>query len=164
LIDSLLGYYLYPYRKQVSRSIIRDTPKFYLFDVGLANHLKRVNITEYKGIDAGHALEHTIFLELLAYLSYHERDEPLCYWRTKSGQEVDFIIGDGEIAIEVKISDLIQKKDLSGLSAFGSEHHPKKRYVVSMEPRPRIMTDNIGDIHIYPAIYFLQKLWAGDVI
>jgi predicted AAA+ superfamily ATPase len=46
------------------------TAKFYLFDVGVANILKRIpRIAE--GSDAyGRALEHLVFLELRAFLDY----------------------------------------------------------------------------------------------
>lgn len=49
----------------------------------------------------GDALEHLIATELTAFLSYTRSDFPLCYWRTTSQIEVDFIVGDS-IAIEVK--------------------------------------------------------------
>ena len=36
-------------------------------------------------------LEHFIYLEMLAHSSYHGIDYSINFWRTKSGQEVDFI-------------------------------------------------------------------------
>ena len=39
LVDTLLGYFIYPYHKKVKRDIVASTPKFYLFDVGVANYL-----------------------------------------------------------------------------------------------------------------------------
>ena len=35
LVDTLLGYLIYPYTKKVSRAIISHTPKFYYFDAGV---------------------------------------------------------------------------------------------------------------------------------
>ena len=37
LVDTLLGYYVYPFNKKVKRDLISATPKFYLFDVGNSN-------------------------------------------------------------------------------------------------------------------------------
>jgi hypothetical protein len=45
------------------------------------------------------ALEHFVLMELVAHASYTELEYPIRFWRTKSGREVDFVLGDGEIAI-----------------------------------------------------------------
>ena len=37
LVDTMLGFYIYPYRKKVKRDIITSAPKFCFFDVGVAN-------------------------------------------------------------------------------------------------------------------------------
>jgi len=38
----------------------------------------------------------------MAYRSIHELDFNIHYWRTHTGHEVDFILGDGEIATETR--------------------------------------------------------------
>jgi len=60
LLDTLLGYFIYPFQKKVKRDIISATPKFYLFDVGIANYLARQTVTELKGVAAGKSFEHYI--------------------------------------------------------------------------------------------------------
>ncbi len=57
LIDTLLGYYVLPYNKSIRRDIIRSVPKFYLFDVGVANFLAKRKISCLRGAEAGKALE-----------------------------------------------------------------------------------------------------------
>src|SRR3990167_858612 len=52
LVDTLLGYFLYPYHKKIKRDIIGKAPKFYLFDVGVANYLARRKIVELRGVQA----------------------------------------------------------------------------------------------------------------
>lgn len=164
LVDTLIGYLLFPYRKKVSRDIIKDTPKFYLFDVGLSTYIRRTTIKDLKGTEAGHALENYIFQELYAYINYNEMRTDITYWRTKSGYEVDFILGDGEVAIEVKISNDIDKKDLKGIQAFMEEHSGVKAIVVAHIDRPRLIKGEYGDISILPIEQFLQKLWAGKIL
>ena len=83
LIDTLLGQYLYPYIKRPKRQIIRSTPKFYLFDVGVASYLKRQSINELRGNEAGIAFEHFILMEISAYIGINETDQKICYWRSK---------------------------------------------------------------------------------
>ncbi len=159
LIDTLLGYYVYPYRKRKKRELITQMPKFYLFDVGVANYIGRAIIPALKGEYAGRSLEHLIFLELIAYRSYMKKRFDIHYWRTKTGLEVDFIV-DG-IPIEVKISETVHKSDIKGLHAFCEEHSPQKAYVISLDPHPRQIDDHIL---ILPCEEFLRRLWAGEII
>ncbi|MCE3230309.1 MAG: superfamily protein [Alphaproteobacteria bacterium] len=164
LVDTLIGYFLYPYRKKVNRDIIKDTPKFYLFDVGLSTYLKRLNIKDLRGPDAGHALESYIYQELHAYRQCRELRVDITYWRTKSGHEVDFILGDGEVAVEVKVSQDIAPSDLKGIQAFMEEHPAARAIVVANVDRPRLMKVNQGDITILPIELFLQKLWGREIM
>lgn len=72
---------------------ILPTSRFYYFDVGVVNHLlNRANLLP-GSVDFGHAFEHLMIQELVAYLSYSESEEQLSYWRTASGYEVDAVIG-----------------------------------------------------------------------
>ena len=48
------------------------------------------------------ALRHFIFMEISAYNSYRGIGFNINYWRTKSGLEVDFILGNGEVALELR--------------------------------------------------------------
>jgi predicted AAA+ superfamily ATPase len=99
-------------------------------------------------------------MELWAYDSYHDLDFPIHFWRTKSGLEVDFILGDGEIALEIKSSSRVEREDLRALSVFIDEFKPKQGIVVCNEREERI----IGKIHILPWRIFLERLWGGLII
>lgn len=57
----------------------------------------------------------------------------------KTGLEVDFVIN--ETPIEVKISNHVRKTDLTDIYAFCEEHNPKNAYVVSLDDRPRKISD-----------------------
>src|SRR3990167_3720704 len=165
LIDTLLGYFVYPYKKKKKRDLIIATPKFYLFDVGVANYIARQPVTVLQGDVAGKSFEHFILMELMAYLSLKRKRLSIQYWRTKTGLEVDFILGDADVAIEVKLSKQVHKQDIKGLIAFCKEHPTTKAYVVSQDIKPRDL--DIGDekiIHILPWSYFLTKMWEDVLV
>jgi len=160
LQEMMLGYLVFPYAKSESREIISRMPKFYFFDTSIPNALMNKSISSLKGADAGHSLEHYIFLELLSYREINRKYYNINYWRTKSGLEVDFILDRGRIAIEVKISECVDKKDLKGIIAFAKEHSPERAIVVSLDSKKRHLEDGI---EIYPIQEFLQELWSGKV-
>lgn len=160
LIDTLLGYNLYPYKNKARRDLITATPKFYLFDVGVAGALSHRRLDVLKGSQAGQAFEHYMLTELIAYKGLKDLDFEITYWRTKTGLEVDFVLGDGVIAIEVKITDTVQKSELTGLLAFIDEYTPRQAFVVCLEPRPRVVTHCGKEIQILPVHLFLEKLWS----
>lgn len=164
LVDTLLGYLIYPYRKQVGRQIISAMPKFYFFDVGVANFLQRQRVEELKGSAAGRSLEHYVLLELIAYKHLNERDFDISYWRTKTGLEVDFVLGAGDVIVEVKINPQVDKAGLKGVNAFCQEHNPKSAFVVSSAPRRRRVDLEGFSVDIVPVQAFLELLWANKVI
>ncbi|HBI21852.1 MAG TPA: AAA family ATPase, partial [Legionella sp.] len=165
LVDTLLGYFIYPYQKKIKRDLILSAPKFYLFDVGIANYLARQPVTALQGAVAGNRFEHYIFMELTAYLGMHKKRLPICYWRTKTGLEVDFIIGDARVAIEVKISQQVHQQSIKGLIAFCEEHPHTKAIVVSQDKRPRDLVINAHlTIHILPWNTFLTQLWDHEIM
>lgn len=160
LVDTLLGTMLPPFKRRQSRQVITRTPKFYLFDVGVAGFLAGRRIETLRGEPFGQAFEHFILMEILAHRSYTEQDYPVGFWRTKSGLEVDFVLGDGEIAIEVKGSGSLQSRDLRPLRAFVDEYGPRQALVVCNESRPRV----VGDVHVLPWREFLSRLWGGQIL
>lgn len=164
LIEMLLGYVIQPFAKSRSRQIITSTPKFYFFDPGITNFLLQKKLQSLKGPEAGHSFEHYLFLELLAFKELNNKNFNINYWRTKSGVEVDFILGNGQIAIEAKISSPIQKRDLSGLIAFSQEHQPQKAIMVCLEPHPRTIKANNCEIQVLPIQHFLKDLWDHKIL
>ncbi|MBR1941431.1 MAG: ATP-binding protein [Bacteroidaceae bacterium] len=157
LQETMIGYFLPAYTKVVKRKVIQS-PKFYYFDVGIPNYLLHRTPLRKGTVEYGHALEHLIIQELIAYLGYQGQGKTLSYWHTADNRyEVDAVIGDAEIGIEIKSSTSISSQDTKGLKAFGEEHPDAKLLLVSMEECPRLM----NGIEIWPAALFLQKLWEG---
>lgn len=160
LVDTLVGSFLEPYKKRQSRQVISKAPKFYLFDVGVAGAITKRRIAEERGEEFGKAFEHFIFMELNAYRGYSGLDFDIHFWRTKSGLEVDFILGNGEAAIEVKGAARVEPRDLRPLAAFRDEFAPRQAIVVSNEKYERV----VNKIRILPWRSFLEELWSGKVI
>jgi predicted AAA+ superfamily ATPase len=159
LEDTLVGYQLQAYQKTSKRKPVA-TAKFYFFDVGVANMLKRTPTIE-EGSDAyGRALEHLIFLELRAFLDYHRLDHELTYWRSRSQFEVDFVVGH-TVGIEVKSKSRVSPRDYKGLMALGEEVRLKRQIVVCGEKLRRMADDGA---EIMPPALFLKELWAGNVL
>lgn len=158
LYDTLIAYELPAYQKRPKRRLLH-TSKFYFFDVGIVNFLLKRNQIVPGSELFGRAFEHIIFQELKAHSHYSGQEYPLSYWRTTSGFEVDFILGDHEVAIEVKGVPQVQSHHLKGLRAFQTDYKPRRAYVVSLDQRPR----RIGDIDILPAQVFLERLWSGSL-
>jgi predicted AAA+ superfamily ATPase len=159
LEDTLLGRFVPVYQKRPKRRVIQ-APKFYLFDVGIVNHLLKRSKVEYKSEAFGNAFEHFIYQETYAHSHYSGLDYPISYWRTASQLEIDFVLGDHQVALEVKTSDRISDQHLRGLRAFMEEYKVKHAIVVCTETLPRLHKG----IQILPWQMFLQKLWAGELM
>ena len=162
LVDTLLGVFVEPFSRRRSCAVIMRAPMFYLFDVGVAGHLAGRRVERVEGPEFGRALEHLVLMELLAYRSYHERDFPVRFWRTKSGLECGFILArDGPVAIEVKGSTHVRPGELKAIRAHMDEHRPRHAIVVSNEGPPRETRDGI---RILPWRQFLELLWSDAIV
>jgi predicted AAA+ superfamily ATPase len=157
LEDTYLGFRIPPWKKSKNRRMI-TTEKFYLFDVGVANYLARRQ-PKIGSQEFGKAFEHYILMELKAYQSYRNPDMPITFWRTSTGREVDFILGDKEVAIEIKGSSRIHEGDIGTLQALLEDGPVKKCFIVCLEKQPRQLTINIEAI---PWQIFIERLWYGE--
>lgn len=157
LRDTLIGYNLEPWRRGSKRKEVA-TNKFYFFDNGIAQHLQNRKEVALGTPEFGEAFEAYIFHELKTFIDYEEPSLELHFWRTSTGLEVDFILGN-EIAIEVKASSLVPHSELKGLRAIKEESPAISKFiVVSLEPTPR----TVDGIEILPYQEFLSRLWDGQ--
>ena len=160
LEDTLIGRWLPAYRKRPKRRVI-GSPKFYFVDVGVVNRLARRGELLSGSEIYGKAFENWVFHELSAFVSYREFDGVLSYWRVASGIEVDFVLGNMQLAIEAKSSARITRDHLKGLRSLVEDHpHVGRRVVVCREPRARKTDDGI---EILPATTFVRRLWNGEL-
>ena len=159
LVDTLLGFEVPAYRKVIKRKLYKS-PRFYYFDIGIANHLTKRYQLAPKTPEYGHAFEHLIIQEIVAYLAYTNSDEELSYWHTYENIEVDAIIGDARVAIEIKYTDHVDHGDKKGIMEFAKEHPNAKQILVS---RDRISRRS-GNVDLYYVTDFFKALWAGEII
>jgi predicted AAA+ superfamily ATPase len=159
LEDTLIGRFVPSFQKKPKRRVILS-PKFYYFDLGIANYLLKRGEIKPQSETFGSAFEHFIYQEIAAHSHYSDLNYPIAYWRTTSQLEVDFILGDHEIALEVKATDNVQPRHLKGLLAFSQEYTTRKLIVVSNDPYPRQM----NNITVLPWNIFIEQLWAGELM
>jgi len=153
LKDTLVLHELPAWRKSRKRKPLSSS-KYYFFDVGVVAALQgrsfRLGTPEF-----GEAFETYLLHEVISYRDYVS-GEPLSYWRSTSGFEVDFILGD-HTAVEVKAKATVSLQDLKSLRALAEEHKLKRYLCVSLEPRTR----QLADVTVLPVRDFLDALWSG---
>ncbi len=159
LEDTLIGRQLPPWRKTKKRRLI-ETAKFFFFDTGIVSSLLEQRTLVPGTKEYGRAFEHFILQECWAYRHYSKREFPISFWRTASGSEVDLILGDAEVAIEVKASASVANR-AKGLHLFHEENNCRKSLIISKEQRPRKISSQIT---VLPWQNFCEMLWAGDII
>lgn len=159
LTDTLIGRFVPSYRKRPKRRVLQAS-KFYFFDLGLVNFLLKRGQIQFGSEACGKVFEHFIYQEIIAYSHYSGKNFDFAYWRTTSQLEVDFILGEHEVALEVKATDNVASHHLNGLTAFTEEYKTKQALVISLDPRPRL----IDNITILPWQEFLERLWRGEII
>src|SRR5262245_7754654 len=99
-------------------------------------------------------LERSLDLSGLSCSSHrdHAAGAPLAHWRSASGFEVDFVLGD-HTAVEIKAKRHVSAHDLKSLLAIAEEGLLKRLLCVSLEPRPR----RVGSVEIVPCGEFLER-------
>lgn len=159
LYDTLVGYEVPAYTKHIKRKLVQ-APRFYYFDVGIVNYMMGRTSLKRGTDEFGHAFEHLVIQEIIAYLGYSESNEKLSYWRTYTGIEVDVIIGDARIAIEIKSTDEIQTKHKKNLKIFAEEHPNARKIIVSLDK----MTREANGVEMIYVLDFFKMLWNGKII
>ena len=150
LRDTLVLHEVPAWRKTKTRKPLASS-KYYFFDVGVVASLQgrtfRPGTPEF-----GEALETFLMHELASYCDYLS-GETLSYWRSTSGFEVDFIIGD-HTAVDVKAKESVSPQDLKSLRALAEEKKLKRYLCACLEPRTR----TAAGIVILPFARFLDAL------
>ena len=161
LVDMLLACWVPSYRARPKRRVIQ-APKFYFSDVGIVNRLARRGPLAPGSELFGRAFENWVCHELSAWISYREFDGQLSYWRLAGGTEVDFVVGDMQLAVEAKASRNIGSRHLRGLRSISRDHPGiSRRVIVCLEPRVRRTSDGID---ILPAEDFARRLWHDGLV
>jgi predicted AAA+ superfamily ATPase len=155
LQDTLLGLMLPPFIKKIKRTPI-ESSKFYFFDMGVTRALRRMLVIQEGSVEFGHFFEQFIIMEIRAFLSYNHWYKNIYFWRTSCGKEVDLVVGEAEIAIEIKTSKQKSMKEFKGLLAFGEEFPKAKLIAITFDDVKRVIDNKI---EVFPWRDFLRLLW-----
>ena len=163
LYDTLIAFEVPAYTKTKRRKAYASS-KFYFFDLGVIRQLLGFERIEAGSAEYGKFFETYIAMELRAYISYRLRPKlnisPLCYWRSLSGFEVDFILME-KVAIETKTARRHTARDLKGLKALKEEGLFSRYILVCNEDYAQTTAEGI---EIVPWRQFLDELWNGKII
>ena len=123
LDDLLLAYRLPVFSKKAKRKLISHQ-KFYIFDVGVYRAIRPRGPLDAADEIGGSAIETLFLQEIVAVNAYFELGFTIYYWRTPTGNEVDFVLygNRGLIAFEIKSSRTYSSKDAKGLRAFSKDY------------------------------------------
>jgi predicted AAA+ superfamily ATPase len=161
LVDTLIGFWLPAWRRRAKVKEVAS-PKFYLFDPGVARALAGRLREPLEGLERGFLLETWVLHELRAAIAFQNIGGQLSYWRTPSGSEVDFIWTRAKraVGIEVKVSVRWHPDfgaPLKSLVADGIVKSGFGVYLGSAELKD-------GPLRVFPLIKFLKELAAGYVL
>jgi predicted AAA+ superfamily ATPase len=155
LEDLLLTFRVPVFTRKAKRATVSH-PKFFFFDTGLYNALRPKGPLDRPEEIGGATLEGLVAQHLLAWIDHRRPDVALKYWRTRSGNEVDFILYGKNIfrAIEVKNAATVHSADLRGLKTFG-EDYPQAERLLLYRGKEQLLIDGI---RVVPCGEFLLEL------
>jgi uncharacterized protein len=136
LEDLLIAVRLPVFTKRAKRRLLAH-PKFFFFDAGVYQAIRPRGPLDAAEQIHGSALE-TLFLQQARALNdYRDLGYRLHYWRTATGDEVDFVLyGErGLRAFEVKMAQSVRPDDLRGLLRFRADYPQAKAHLLYLGSR-----------------------------
>ncbi|MFN0125901.1 MAG: ATP-binding protein [Verrucomicrobiales bacterium] len=160
LVDTLIGFWLPAWQRRAKVKEVAS-PKFYLFDPGVARALAGRAREPLEGMERGFLLETWVLHEWRAAMAFHNTGGHLHYWRTPHGSEVDLIWTRAKhtIGIEVKASGRWRPEfggPLKGLLEQGIVQTGFGVYTGTVELKD-------GPLRVLPLPQFLKRLAKGDI-
>lgn len=139
LEETLIGFRLPSFDRLVRKQQLQS-PKFYLFDLGIKRAIDRFSIAKLlPGTSLyGRAFEHFIILEAVRRNEYRRKRAKLSYLRTKDGLEVDLVVekpGEDPIFVEIKASDSIGTVELRSFERLVEADTRVRGVVLSRDQR-----------------------------
>jgi len=158
LEDLLLGFQLPVFSRRAKRNLIKHT-KFYYFDCGVFRSVRPMGSLDRAEEAEGAALEGLVAQHLRAWIDYRGSRDRLHFWRTKSGQEVDFVVygADTFAAIEVKNGRRVDSRDTRSLREFASDY-PEAETCLVYRGQERIQ---VAGVTCVPCHEFLAGIHPG---
>ncbi|MFT3742276.1 MAG: ATP-binding protein [Gammaproteobacteria bacterium] len=116
------------------RTELTSNPICYFIDNGFRNQALN-NFTPIESrTDGGLLVQNFVFQEIYKYQLQSRKNWQICYWRTKGGAEVDFVIKtsfDTVIPIEVKFRNLAGLTLSRGYRSFLDSYQPAQGFVIT---------------------------------
>ena len=158
LEDLLIAVRLPVFSRRAKRGLVAQS-KFYFFDAGVFRAIRPTGPLDSDAEVDGPALETLVLQELRAINDCHDHRYQIHFWRTQGGLEVDFVLygHQGLLAIEVKRSRHIERKDTRALREFKKDYPPAKCYVLYGGSSPLYM-DEVTALPIEDALRNLSQL------
>ena len=130
--------------------------RFFRFAAGVFRSLRPIGPLDRPGEIDGPALEGLVAQHLRAWTACSRRDADVCFWRTRGGAEVDFVVyGEAGLqAFEVKNAAAVHPGDLRALRAF-REDYPEAETALLHRGPDRL---RIGGVWCVPAGEFLRRM------
>jgi predicted AAA+ superfamily ATPase len=127
-----------PYISNTLKRLVKS-PKGYLRNNGLISYftgIKDLSILNQTGL-VGHRFENWFLNELSSFLDPFQEFHKIYFWRTHSGQEVDFVVQLGEKIIPFEVTYSLQAlpKKIRNLKTF-LEDSPKSAFAVYLYRGP----------------------------
>ncbi len=137
------------------RKEVRKSPKVYFNDLGFLN-LAQGRLPETPESVSGHAFENACFLRLGELKSL----EPIRYWRSTSGAEVDFVLTSprhgGPVPVEVKLSPGKIGSLGKSLISFLKCYKPKLAFIFNRDQKAKL--EKLGSSVEYLPYYNLPRI------
>lgn len=131
--------------------------KFLFFDLGVKNAILKQHENHFTDTQKGQLFEQWLFLQLIAFAHYHQKNWTFHYYRDDLHNEVDCVIDIGNskvIAIEIKYARSFHAKDARGLEAF--KKYSKKKVEAYVVYRGEQLQKE-GDVWVVPYQKFLTE-------
>ena len=158
LEDTLLGFHLDAYHSSV-RKRLRQAPKFYFVDNGIARSLARMLnvVPEPSTSYYGELFESFVVAALYARDSYVQNDYRMSYLESLGGAEIDLVIerpGRSLALVEIKSTDAVREDHATGLKHFQSDFPDADFFCVSRDTREK----RFGSIKAIPWQRALEEI------
>ncbi len=161
LQDTLIGFWLPAWRRRAKVKEVAS-PKFYLFDAGVARALAGRLREPLDGLERGFLLETWMLHELRAAIASLNAGGQLHYWRTPTGTEVDFIWtrAGRAVGIEVKAASTWRPEYSSALKSLVEQGVLTRAHGVYTGTAER----KDGPVRVWPVLSFLRELAKGTIL
>lgn len=136
--ETYVNFRVYSFSGNLGNELKKST-KTYLYDLGIRNAI----LKDFSGIsdrtDKGAILESFVFLKLKAALQPHM---DIRFWRTKEGDEVDFVLLINRKPVPIEVKSTINSLEIPrGLKKFLSRYKAKTAFIVNQTVSEETMLD-----------------------